>query len=183
MAASKGDVQTLARKLRGKGLDDDQVAEGLRGMGFSKADAADAVAATRPAPAAPAAPAATKPGGKSTGGAPSTPQTPPGASAAPVGLPTFPKPDLSQVTLTPPKRLSGGDVGGFLAGLALYALVLNYIRYGVDGPKGWLSAKFLNRPAWLGEGIEGSSGATLDGGSGALVSGLTTTRPTITGTL
>ena len=55
-------------------------------------------------------------------------------------------PDLSRMTLTPPKRLGSGDLGGFLAGLLAYALVLNYLRGGPEGVKGWVGAKFLNRP-------------------------------------
>lgn len=49
-------------------------------------------------------------------------------------------------TLTPPKSVSGKDLGGFALGLVLHALVVSYIRYGKAGPKGWLSAKFLNKP-------------------------------------
>ncbi|MCU1449333.1 MAG: hypothetical protein JWP02_1503 [Acidimicrobiales bacterium] len=44
----------------------------------------------------------------------------------------------------------GGTVveegAGFLLGLVLYALVLSYIKYGPDGVRGWLAAKFFNRP-------------------------------------
>ncbi|MFL6144534.1 MAG: hypothetical protein ACJ72N_22060 [Labedaea sp.] len=35
---------------------------------------------------------------------------------------------------------------GVLLGLLAYALLLAYIRYGPDGVRGWLAAKFLNRP-------------------------------------
>jgi hypothetical protein len=38
------------------------------------------------------------------------------------------------------------DAGGFLSGLALYTVVVIYIRYGPEGWKGWISAKFLNKP-------------------------------------
>lgn len=44
----------------------------------------------------------------------------------------------------PPTRVS--DAGGFLAGLMLYSVVTIYIRYGAAGWRGWLSAKFLNKP-------------------------------------
>jgi hypothetical protein len=42
--------------------------------------------------------------------------------------------------------VSGKDLGGFALGLVLHALVVSYIRYGKAGPRGWLSAKFLNSP-------------------------------------
>lgn len=51
-----------------------------------------------------------------------------------------------QISLTPPRRLDGGDVGGFLVGLGLYVLALQYIRHGPAGPKAWLKAKFINEP-------------------------------------
>lgn len=50
------------------------------------------------------------------------------------------------LTLTPPKRLSVGDSSGFLFGLVIYALALNGIKHGPPGIKGWLAAKFLNKP-------------------------------------
>lgn len=50
------------------------------------------------------------------------------------------------LTLTPPKKLTANDGAGFLGGLLLYVLALNYLRYGKDGVKGWLAAKFVNRP-------------------------------------
>lgn len=53
---------------------------------------------------------------------------------------------LGAPTLTPPRRLSVHDGSGFLFGMLAYALVLNGIRYGTPGVRGWLSAKFLNKP-------------------------------------
>lgn len=47
-------------------------------------------------------------------------------------------------TLRPPRQ--GRNLGGLLTGLALYVVVSTYIRYGPDGWKGWLRAKFLNQP-------------------------------------
>ena len=47
-------------------------------------------------------------------------------------------------TLSAPGRAR--DAGGLLAGLFLYTGVSVYIRYGAAGWKGWLSAKFLNKP-------------------------------------
>lgn len=35
---------------------------------------------------------------------------------------------------------------GVLLGLVLYALLLSYVRYGPDGVRGWVAAKFLNKP-------------------------------------
>lgn len=163
MAASSSDVRALVAQLRGKGLDDAQVVEGLTGMGYSKAEAQAAVG-TPKKPAAKktakrAAPKTARGGARTAGGpkpsATSTPPSPSGGSprassgaAGPKGL-TMPKvqpPDFSQVTLTPPRRLGSGDLAGFLGGVALYCLALNFLRHGVDGPKGWLSAKLFNRP-------------------------------------
>jgi hypothetical protein len=47
-------------------------------------------------------------------------------------------------TLRFPRQMS--DAGGFAAGLFLYILVINYLRYGPDGVTGWFKAKFLNQP-------------------------------------
>jgi hypothetical protein len=39
------------------------------------------------------------------------------------------------------------DTGaGVILGAVLWALVLNWLRYGAAGARGWLSAKFLNKP-------------------------------------
>lgn len=54
---------------------------------------------------------------------------------------SFPKP-----TLKPPRTVNVHDSAGFAFGLIVYALVVSYIRYGSAGPKGWLAAKFLNKP-------------------------------------
>lgn len=55
--------------------------------------------------------------------------------------------------LIPPRSVNARDWGGFAFGLILHALVVSYIRYGKEGPKGWLRAKFLNRPI-QGEDLE-----------------------------
>jgi hypothetical protein len=81
-------------------------------------------------PAAPASPAPAK-AGKPAGGR--------GSKGG--GFGSVPTP-----TLKPPRSVKGKDVGGFALGLVLHALVVSYIRYGKDGPKGWLKAKFLNDP-------------------------------------
>jgi hypothetical protein len=47
-------------------------------------------------------------------------------------------------TLRPPTRLRDG--GSLLTGALLYTAAITYIRYGPDGWKGWLAAKFLNKP-------------------------------------
>lgn len=52
----------------------------------------------------------------------------------------------NKVTLTPPKKLSAGDASGFAFGLIAYALFINYIRYGPAGVRGWIAAKFINKP-------------------------------------
>ncbi len=48
-----------------------------------------------------------------------------------------------------PTTSSGSGVqegAGFLLGLFLYALFINYLRAGPAGVRGWLAAKFLNKP-------------------------------------
>lgn len=49
-------------------------------------------------------------------------------------------------TLHAPRRLSVADGSGFALGLVLYALGVNYLRHGPAGVRGWMAAKFLNRP-------------------------------------
>jgi hypothetical protein len=56
-------------------------------------------------------------------------------------------------TLSPPRRAR--DVGGLAFGLLLYTAAITYIRYGPAGWKGWLSAKFLNKPI---QGLPGKGG-------------------------
>lgn len=68
------------------------------------------------------------------------------------------------LTLTPPKRLTVNDGAGFLGGLLLYILALNYLRYGREGVKGWLGAKFVNRP-WTPPDDGGADGGSDSGGS------------------
>jgi hypothetical protein len=46
----------------------------------------------------------------------------------------------------PPKLDAVHDGAGFLLGLFLYAMALNYIRGGAPATRGWLGAKFLNKP-------------------------------------
>lgn len=175
MAADPGEITTLARKLRGKGLDDEKVRESLRGLGFSKADADRALSSLGPT--------GTQPAGVPKESKPPTPQ-PAGPSSGGLGgipTPSIPTPDLSKVSLTPPRRPSAGDLGGFFAGLVLYALALNYIRFGPAGVKGWLGAKFVNRPA---TGLRRRTGTGGSGGAGTNPdipdTGLVSTRPAVT---
>jgi hypothetical protein len=140
--AATADLSQLALKLRGKGLSDAQVVDGLRGMGFSKAEASQAVASLPATSSSTKQPPKPQSGRREQGGTTTSTPTPPGPPAAPASpaeapspasaasLPSIPTPDLSQVTLTPPKSLSGGDLGGFLAGLLLFTLGLNFLRYG-----------------------------------------------------
>jgi hypothetical protein len=50
----------------------------------------------------------------------------------------------------PAARRGGGglvdDGAGFILGLVAYALLVNYLRGGVPAVRGWLAAKFINRP-------------------------------------
>jgi hypothetical protein len=78
--------------------------------------------------------------GSTKGGA--TKKSAPSSAPRGKGLGSIPNP-----TLRPPRTPFGGkDWAGFALGLVLHALVVSYIRYGKAGPKGWLSAKFLNKP-------------------------------------
>jgi hypothetical protein len=61
-------------------------------------------------------------------------------------LKTLGKDAADKVTLTPPRRLTAGDASGFAAGLVLYCLFINYLKYGPKGVRGWISAKFINKP-------------------------------------
>lgn len=93
-----------------------------------------------------------------------SPQPRPGRAAARRGRRgrgKAPKRGLSrgrwQPTLKPPTRVR--DAGSLLTGMLLYTAVITYVRYGPDGWKGWLGAKFLNKP------MAGSAPSGLKGGS------------------
>lgn len=148
MPAEAGDVATLARKLRGKGLDDQQVVEGLQGMGFSKAQSTQAVRGLNPPPPVAKKTAAGRGKAKKPGATqpPPVAPAPPAAPSTSSGSPSISAPSLNDLTLKPPKKLDAGDIGGFLAGLLVYTVALNYIRSGPDGVTSWLRAKFLNEP-------------------------------------
>lgn len=170
-SATSDDVSTLTKRLRGKGLSDAEVAEALRGMGYSRRDAEAAAGITpsrtsQPQPAPAASPAAG--GGGGAGGGSSQGATPPGGPS----LASLATPDLPSPTLKLPKRLDGGDAAGFAAGLLLYTLALNYLRYGPEGVKGWLRAKFLNQ-------VPGGQPLPGAWGRQTLAPGLTSTRPQI----
>lgn len=69
--------------------------------------------------------------------------------------------------MKPPNRVA--DAGGFLTGLALYTVVVIYVRYGAAGWKGWLSAKFLNKPmASSTSGSAATKPTTKNGGTAAV---------------
>lgn len=111
-----------------------------------------------PAPAAPAAPkSGSKPNGKGKSSAFQKARTAgPGWSSL---KPTSP--------MKPPTRAA--NAGGFLTGLALYTVVVIYIRYGAAGWKGWLSAKFLNKPmASSASGSAATKPTTKHGGTAAV---------------
>lgn len=50
------------------------------------------------------------------------------------------------LTLKPPSRLTAADASGFAFGLIAYAIALSGIKYGPAGVRGWISAKFVNKP-------------------------------------
>lgn len=82
--------------------------------------------------------------------------------------------EAGRISLSPPKRLTAKDGSGFLFGLLLYVLALNYVRHGPEGVKGWLGAKFLNKP-WEppDDSPKSNTGGVAHQGKG----GLKTTRP------
>lgn len=57
------------------------------------------------------------------------------------------------------------DGAGVLLGFVAYALLVNWLRHGPAGTKGWLAAKFLNRPAALAK--PAPKGAQSGGGGGS----------------
>lgn len=194
MAADPADVANLARKLRGKGLTDDQVRESLTGLGYTKPQAAAALAASGsstppagPAPTKAVAKTATKstrrrkaagttPAAGGVPGPPAAGTTPAGGGSATGGGFSMPSlPSMPSPTLTPPKRLQSGDLGGFAAGLLLYTLALNYLRYGPEGVTGWLKAKFLNQPAAIAPPVVRDTGERA--GRSIEQAGFTSTRP------
>ncbi|MFC8717776.1 hypothetical protein [Kitasatospora sp. NPDC057198] len=71
-------------------------------------------------------------------------------------------------TLTPPTRAR--DTGSLLTGKLLYVGLITYIRYGTAGWKGWLSAKFLNKP------IQGTASSPSDPDSDGWNGGLLTRK-------
>jgi hypothetical protein len=76
-------------------------------------------------------------------------------------------PGWQSVKPTSPARLPTrmSDAGGFLSGLALYTVVVIYIRYGPEGWKGWLAAKFINKPMDA-TAVTGALGTKPKSGSG-----------------
>lgn len=149
-AAAGGDAGTLAGRLAGQGLDRAGVIDAMTGLGYSKRDAASAAdAAGMPASINPAGgaapPAATPPAGGPSGKGGGRAKPGPrsgglGGALKAGGL------DVGKPTLKLPGKPSAGDVSGFAFGLLLYVLALSYIKYGKDGPRAWLAAKFLNKP-------------------------------------
>jgi hypothetical protein len=181
--ANKGDLDALVNKMRGKGLSDTEIVEGLTGMGYTKAQAQTAVGSgSTPTPTAPKKPQS--PAG--TGDEPPGPGGPTGPTLASSLTSALPSP--SSLTLTPPRRLNGGDLAGFLGGMVLFTLGINFLAYGPSGVKGWFSAKFLNRVtvgapkagAWGQQSLTtagtGRVGTVTVSGSGRRSGGLTSTR-------
>jgi hypothetical protein len=101
------------------------------------------------AEAAVSAPAATPAAAPGPGGRPASP-APAGKSGGSGAWDRYRRmgPGWDSVKPTSPARLPTRvqDAGGFLTGLALYTVVIIYVRYGPEGWKGWLKAKFLNQP-------------------------------------
>lgn len=73
--------------------------------------------------------------------------------------------EAGRLTLAPPKRLTARDGSGFLFGLLVYVLGLNFVRHGPEGVKGWLGAKFLNKP-WTQPDDPAADKATKRDGAG-----------------
>ena len=84
--------------------------------------------------------------------------------------------EASRITLTPPKKVTAKDGAGFVFGMFAYVLMLMYIKHGPAGVKGWLGAKFVNKP-WTPPGKRG--GGDDDGDKPGTIQhlGLASTRP------
>lgn len=54
--------------------------------------------------------------------------------------------EAGRISVLPPRRLTAKDTSGFVIGLFCYVLALNYVRHGPEGVRGWLAAKFINKP-------------------------------------
>jgi hypothetical protein len=94
---------------------------------------------TTPAKRPPKTAAPEQRGGATAGGGKrANPAPPPPAKSIADQLPDL---NIPRPTLRP----SRGDGTGFALGIVLYALGLNYLRYGWPGVTGWVAAKFTNR--------------------------------------
>jgi len=68
---------------------------------------------------------------------------------------------------TPLTRTRPRQAGGLLAGALLYVAVITYVRYGVDGWKGWLAAKFFNEPMSAADAKAAANGTKTTTAKGA----------------
>lgn len=129
--------------------------------------------AHRPAPARPKRSSGrAKPRPEPAGGDPSSPD----AQLPPVKPVDHPHPvrattgALRRVSLTP----AADNIGGFVCGLLLYAVGIQYIRNGPGGPLAWFRAKFENKPlgAHTPAAASTSSGAAVSPTSAAALANL-----------
>jgi hypothetical protein len=127
--------------------------------------AARAGLAEPPAAPAPASPAPAAPASSSSAKKPATSSKKPAAStsSAPAEKPaqdplTAPASSSSLPTMpTMPAVSIPGNGAGFLLGLVGYALLVNFMRGGMPQVKGWIGAKFLNKP-YQGSTVEATAG-------------------------
>lgn len=131
-----------------------------RGTSAYAPDSAAARAGLAEPPAAPASstkpasskPASTKPAASTSTEKPTEkpaqdPLTDP-APASSSSLPTMPAVSVPSIP---------GNGAGFLLGLVGYALLVNFMRGGLPQVKGWIGAKFLNKP-YQGSTVEATAG-------------------------
>jgi len=156
---------SYVRQLESRGVDVDQGLEQLRKLQRAQAGSGG-FASDDPEATPEPAPAATSP----------TPPASKRSSSSGGGLPT--------PSLTPPRRLSAADGGGFLLGLLLFALGQSYLRYGATGVTSWFGAKFLNKPNASVVAAEGKRGITAKAhqllttpGAGAAPKSFLTSKP------
>jgi hypothetical protein len=73
---------------------------------------------------------------------------------------------IGRPTLSLPSRLSASDGSGFMLGVLLYVVVLNYLRYGWPGVQQWGYAKFFNKTGVVvvGKATDALPGITPHGG-------------------
>lgn len=99
--------------------------------------------------------------------------TRPGSGGEPPPAPPDPAPAPAEPRPAPfsqPNKQRGGASGGVLLALVAYPIALSIIRYGPNGPKMWLLAKFLNRTS-AAQAAKAGQAPAAGGGTGGIGGG------------